>query len=84
MLIGYVSDERYIAQHDVAVLFENEEDYYESRSLANGAIYADLKPGLYQLTLRKEGYSSKRVKMTIPPDQPVSLRMLSNKLVGYM
>lgn len=84
MLIGYVSDERYIAQHDVAVLFENEQDYYESRSLANGAIYADLKPGLYQLTLRKEGYSSKRVKMTIPPDQPVSLRMLSNKLVGYM
>ena len=42
MLIGYVSDERYVAIPDVLLEFVNESGSYEARSRATGAIYADL------------------------------------------
>ncbi|MBI1832781.1 MAG: hypothetical protein HYR84_15170, partial [Planctomycetes bacterium] len=48
MLIGYVSDERYVALPDVVVEFTNDAgESWEARSRATGSIHADLPPGDY-------------------------------------
>lgn len=83
-LVGYVSDERYIALHDVLLEFEAPGVSVEAHSRATGAIYADVDPGTYRVTLRKDGYGAKSVVMTVDPQQPYSFRLLSNRLVGYM
>ena len=55
MLVGYVSNEFYLALCDVALEFENETGSVEARSHANGAVHADVTPGLYEVTLCKPG-----------------------------
>ena len=84
MLVGYVSDERYIALHDVLFEFESESGSVETRSRATGAVYADVDAGDYKVTLRKHGYGAKSVLVSIRPDKPHQFRLLSDKLVGYM
>ena len=65
MLIGYVSDERYVALGDVLVEFINTAgESWETRSRASGAIHANLPPGEILVTLSKDGYGSKRVRIT--------------------
>ena len=56
MLIGYVSDERYVAIADCMLLFENESGATQVRSAANGAVYADIPPGRYRVALNKAGF----------------------------
>jgi N,N-dimethylformamidase len=55
MLVGYVSDERYVALADVLIEFETVAGSVETRSRASGAIYAELVPGTYRVTLQKHG-----------------------------
>lgn len=83
MLIGYVSDERYVALPDTLLEFENERGSVEARSRASGAIHADLPPGEYRVTLAKPGFGSKRVSVTIRDGQPYQFRLLSDCLLGY-
>jgi len=83
MLVGYVSDERYVALPEVLLEFEREGVSIETRSRASGAVYADLEPGPYQVTLHKEGYGPKRVKMAVSPERPHQFRLLSHALLGY-
>jgi len=60
MLIGYVSDERYVALHDVAVEFINSTGQsWEARSRASGAVYVELPPGSIGLVMQKSGYGGK-------------------------
>jgi hypothetical protein len=84
MLIGFVSDERYVALHDVAVVFESGGEMIATRSLANGAVLADVKPGPYRVSLAKDGFGAKRVEMTVMPDKPYQFRLLSDRLLGYV
>ena len=42
MLIGYVSDERHIALHDVQFEIASETVHVEARSRATGEIFADI------------------------------------------
>ena len=52
MLIGYVSDERYVALAGVALEFEREgRSAAVVRSTPRGAVYADIEPGEYRVTL---------------------------------
>lgn len=84
MLLGYVSDERDVALADVAVEICDISSLVDvTRSTASGAIYADIRPGTYTLTLSREGYSAKRVSVQAGPESPVRLRLLSDRLVGY-
>lgn len=83
MLVGYVSDERYLALADVALTFENGNRIVAARSLANGAAVADVTPGSYRVTLAREGFGSKRVEITVDPGRPYQFRLLSDKLLGY-
>ena len=87
MLVGYVSDERYVAVPEVLFEFVDESrtrDSTEVRSRASGAVYADLEPGTYTAILYKPGYGSKRVQLTLPLDQPHQFRLLRDGLLGYM
>lgn len=85
MLIGYVSDERYVALCDVAVEFErNGRSVAVARSTPRGGIYAELAPGHYRVTLVKPGYGAKVVNLEVGTGEPHQLRLLSDRLLGYM
>jgi hypothetical protein len=83
MLIGYLSDERYVAIADGLLLFENGTSAVPARSCANGAVYADLEPGPYTVSLNAPGFGPKKVRMSVDPDAPYQFRLLSNSLLGY-
>jgi hypothetical protein len=84
MLIGYVSDERYVALPEVLLEFENDYGSVEARSRATGAVYADIEPGLFKVTLYKAGYGSKSVQVEIKAGRPHHFRLLSDGLLSYM
>ncbi len=83
MLIGYVSDERYVALADVLIELQRDGTSIETRSRASGAVYADVSPGTYRVTLQKPGYGAKRAEAALGTGQPHAFRLLSNKLLGY-
>jgi N,N-dimethylformamidase len=85
MLIGYVSDENYSALADVLVEIERPGGApLIIRSSPRGAIYADVSPGSYHVTLAKPGFGSKRVLTSIQADKPSHFRLLSDSLYGYV
>ncbi|MCW5854014.1 MAG: carboxypeptidase regulatory-like domain-containing protein [Anaerolineae bacterium] len=84
MLVGYVSDERYVALPDVLLEFERDGQSVEARSRATGAVYADIAPGVYRVTLAKAGYGSKTVAVNVTEDDPYQFRLLADGLLGYM
>lgn len=85
MLIGYVSDERYVALPDVLLEFQYGRASFEARSRASGAVYvyADLPPGTYRVVLQKSGYGAKFSSVTLPVTEPHHFRLLSDGLLGY-
>jgi hypothetical protein len=84
MLIGYVSDHRYLALADVCIEFQDAAGRsWETRSRASGAIHADLPNGHYRVILQKMGYGAKFSEVTIPSPQGVQFRLLSDDLLGY-
>lgn len=84
MLIGYVSDERYVALPDVQLEIEGQGRSIEVRSRASGAVHADIPPGEYSVTLAKDGFGSKRVQIAAREGSPHQFRLLSNSLLGYV
>ncbi|MEI8020863.1 MAG: N,N-dimethylformamidase beta subunit family domain-containing protein [Schlesneria sp.] len=85
MLIGYVSDERYVALVDVALEFiDARGESWEARSRATGAVYLDAPPGNYIVTLQRPGYGAKRSHVTLPTTSPHQFRLLSDGLSGYV
>jgi hypothetical protein len=82
MLVGYVSDERYVALADVLLEFEDAFGSVEARSRASGAVYADVGPGTYRVTLQKAGYGAKRVQVKLG-GKPYQFRLLADGLLGY-
>lgn len=84
MLVGYVSDERYVALPDTLLEFERNGYSTEARSRATGAVYANLEPGTYHVTLYKAGYGQKSVAMTVQEGAPHHFRLLPDGLLSYM
>lgn len=87
MLIGYVSNERYVALMGVGIEFQDGANNTVAivESSPRGAVFADLEPGKYKVTLHKEGYGPKIVQLAIEADhKPYQFRLLSNRIVGYM
>ena len=84
-IIGYVSDENYLAVSDVNVEFTVDEKVVGScKTYMSGAVDIDLPSGKYKMTLGKPGYGAKHVEVTLPVSEPIKFRLLSDKLVGYM
>lgn len=83
MHIGYVSNERYVALGDVLFEFRGQHDVVTARSSISGAVYADIKPGRYEVILGREGYGSKIVTVDVQAGKPYHFRLLSDCLLGY-
>lgn len=84
MLIGYVSDERYVALPDCLLEFLGAGGAsFEARSRASGAVHADLPPGEYRVVLQKAGYGAKFSRVTLPTATPHHFRLLGDGLMGY-
>jgi len=84
MLIGYVSDERFVALCDAVLEFVNSRgESWEARSRASGAVQADIPPGEYKVVLQKPGFGAKFSRVTIPTTQPHQFRLLADGLSGY-
>jgi len=83
MLLGYVSDERYIALAGVELEILGLHGSLATRSRASGAIYADIDPGQYEVILAADGYGSKRVTVDLKAEQPYHFRLLKDDLLGY-
>jgi hypothetical protein len=59
MIIGYVSDQDYLAVADVSVEFMKDGALVaHTKSFMSGAIDVDLPPGDYRMTLGKPGFGS--------------------------
>ena len=84
MLIGYVSDERYVALAGVSVELSNETGVVSTLSSASGTVYAEVSPGPFKVTLAHPGYGSKIVQMAVNEGQPYQFRLLKDGLLGYM
>ncbi len=84
MLVGYVSDERYVALADVMLEFLDEHGQsWETRSRATGSVHVDLPPGYYRVILQKPGFGARFSSVTLPLSKPHQFRMLSDGLLGY-
>jgi N,N-dimethylformamidase beta subunit-like protein len=83
MLLGYVSDERYIALAGVEIELIGPGGSMATRSRASGSIYADIEPGHYEVILAKDGYGSKRIAVELLANQPHHFRLLKDDLLGY-
>jgi hypothetical protein len=84
MLLGYVSDEKYVALADVLLEFTDARGAsYEARSRASGSVHADLPLGDYLVTLQKPGFGSKRLRLSLPRAEPYHFRLLADGLLGY-
>lgn len=83
MLLGYVSDQRYLALSGVEIEILTPAGSVATRSRASGAVYADISPGRYEVVLAKDGYGSKRVLIDAQEQQPHHFRLLQDDLLGY-
>lgn len=82
MLVGYVSDERYVALSGVLLEFEIDGHSIEATSRATDAVYAAVEPGPAKVTLYKAGYGQKSVEMVIREEQPYHFRLLTDGLLS--
>ena len=87
MLIGFVSDEMYVAISDVSLEFRNIEtdQRLSTRSTASGAVILDLKKGRYEIALAHPNFGSKLSEVEVQPEMaPYQFRLLSKSLIGYV
>lgn len=87
MLLGYVSDEMYVAIADAQVEFRvpSTNDSYVFRSAPSGAIYGDIPTGDYEVALSHPNFGSKITSAEIDlRSKPIQFRLMSKKLTGYM
>lgn len=84
MLIGYVSDEDYVALRGVEFEFESASGTATARSTIAGAVHSDIAPGVYRVSLGKAGYGSKRTEIEVASGKPHQFRLLSERTYGFM
>lgn len=83
MLVGYVSDERYVALPGVMFEFQREGESVEARSRASGAVHAEIAPGRWHVILSHPGFGAKRVDVDLDGRTPYQFRLLADQLLGY-
>ena len=84
MLVGYVSNERYLALSDVSFEFRGNDKVVLARSSISGAVYVDIEPGSYEVVFGKQGFGSKIVSVELSESEPYQFRLLADGLLGYM
>lgn len=85
MLVGYVSSEDFTAVPGAALEFEGEDGtIHIGTSSASGAIRMDLSPGGYRVAVACPGYGSKLTRVTVDDGPPAQIRLLRERLLGYV
>lgn len=84
-LIGYVSDERFLALPDVSVELANTHGRWCTRTSPTGGIHLEVPVGRYRVTLAKDGYGAKHAnEVDIEPGALHQFRLLSDQITGYI
>jgi N,N-dimethylformamidase len=84
-LIGWVSDERFVAVADALLTFVREGEAVDLRSGADGGVRGELAAGSWDVTVARDGYGAKRTVVEVGPENaPHHFRLLSEKPVGYV
>ena len=83
MLLGYVSDEMYVAIAGALVELRQGDVSIEARSRASGAIHAEVGPGAWEVILSHPGHTRKTVQVEFT-EKPHQFRLMSDRLLGYM
>ncbi len=84
-VVGYVSDERYLAVPGVHLEIRGADGQrYVASSTATGAVCVDLPDGTYEVALNLAGYGAKRSVLTVPSPKPHHFRILKDQLLGYV
>ena len=86
MLVGYVSDEYFIAISNVSIeaTCNSCSELYVAHSSASGAIDLPITQGTYTFALSAAGFSPKRSTQEISIGTQINFRLLSNQLYGYV
>lgn len=85
MLVGYVSDEDFVAVAGALLEFQAPDGRaYEAVSSARGAIRLDLPPGEYEVAVACAGYGSKLTRVRVDGATPVQIRLLRSRPLGYV
>ena len=85
MLVGYASNERYVAVPNVLFEFRSKTGQVTTAaSTVSGSVYAEIEPGEYEVVLGRDGYGSKIITITVSTDSPYQFRLLADGLLGYM
>ncbi len=84
MLVGFVSDDRYLAVPDALIEFQRDGRSVLVRSTPRGAVYAEIEPGPYRVSIARDGFGSKTIDITADPSKPYQFRLLRDGLLGYM
>ena len=85
MLVGYVSDENFVALADVAIEFDQlGETRLATHSTARGGIHADLPSRQLPHHPLPERLRLEKRPPTLPTPEPHQFRLLSDGLLGYM
>lgn len=84
MLIGHVSDERYVALPDVVLEFTTAlGESFVAQSRASGSVHVNLPPGEYKVVVQKPGFGAKFSHVTVPLTTAHQFRLLTDGLLGY-
>src|SRR5581483_10504150 len=84
-LLGYLSDERFTAIPEASIELLSDDEVFILRSTPSGAIYGDVPPGHYRVTLAAPGFGSKRCEVDLQQSStPHQFRLMSERLYGYV
>lgn len=87
MLIGYVSDEDFVAVSGALLEFEAPDGAArQAVSSASGAVRLDPAPapGEYRVVVACPGYGTKLTRVRLGAGPPVQIRLLRSRLLGYV
>ncbi|MFP6700479.1 MAG: carboxypeptidase regulatory-like domain-containing protein, partial [Planctomycetaceae bacterium] len=71
MLVGYASNERYVAVPNVLFEFRSKTGQVTTAtSTISGTVYAEIEPGEYEVVLGRDGYGSKIITINVSTDSP--------------
>jgi len=85
MLIGYVSDEYYVAIPSAPYVIKTSDgEFISGTSNATGEIHAEIDAGEIEITVNPRGFGPKRVVARFEAINPIQLRLLSETLYGFV
>lgn len=86
MIVGYVSDENYVALNGVSAEWVHAEsdDVTLLTSSPSGAFHANLPSGPYRVVLARDGFGAKWVRVEFDGSTPLQFRLMSDTPMGFM